>query len=213
MNWMVRADFPTPALDRSNTINSKYESWCEPPPPTTTSLYCLKNWAYGWGQPVFQHEDIATRHTLELGVAAISTVCIEGGMGKGGKREEDSSKLKLRRSWDISPQDILRQSTKIYKLSVSVPASSDNAAVHRSKFSHFSAPVKIHAALWTRVFGNRILCSFNWLKGDSGVTVTPRTTDSQQDIQWSCPVKDQASKVGISCDLYQLGTTKGKCIE
>ena len=59
-------------------------------------------------------------------------VCNKRGMGKGGKREGDSE-LKLRRSWDISPQDILRQSTKIHKLSVSVPVSSVNAAVHRSK--------------------------------------------------------------------------------
>ena len=46
MNWIVKADFPTPAQNHSNKINGEYEGWCEPPPPTTTSLYCLKNWAY-----------------------------------------------------------------------------------------------------------------------------------------------------------------------
>ena len=49
---------------------------------------------------MFRHEDMASRHTLAVGVAAISTVCIQRGMGKGGKTEGGGdSELKLRRSW------------------------------------------------------------------------------------------------------------------
>ena len=132
MNWIVKADFPTPALNRSNIINSKYESWCEPPPPTTTSLYCLKNWAYDQGQPVFRHEDMASRHTLAVGVADISTVCIRRGMGKGGKREVGDSELKLRRSWRY-------QVLKIYS------GNSTKYASCSGKLCQFgSAPVEIH---------------------------------------------------------------------
>jgi hypothetical protein len=46
---------------------------------------------------VFRHEDMASRHTLAVGVAAILTVCSQRGVGKGGKREGGGSELKLRR--------------------------------------------------------------------------------------------------------------------
>jgi hypothetical protein len=45
MNWIVRADFPTPASNYSNISNRTVEKRHKPPPPTTTSLYSLKNWA------------------------------------------------------------------------------------------------------------------------------------------------------------------------
>jgi hypothetical protein len=54
MNWMVRADFPTPGNWRKegwwvesgegwDIPGGKKEKDDAPPPPTTTSLYSLKN--------------------------------------------------------------------------------------------------------------------------------------------------------------------------
>ena len=87
MNWIVRADFPTPALNCSDTINSKRVN--------ANLLHPLRQvYIVSRIEPMpgvnlcFQHEDVTSRPTLAVGVAAILTVCNQGGMGKGGKREE-----------------------------------------------------------------------------------------------------------------------------
>jgi hypothetical protein len=46
INWIVKADFPTPEEDNVRLKCKGGQQSCEPPPPTTTSLYSLKNWAY-----------------------------------------------------------------------------------------------------------------------------------------------------------------------
>ena len=81
---------------------------------------------------MFRHEDMASRHTLAVGVADISTVCIRRGMGKGGKREVGDSELKLRRSWRY-------QVLKIYSGNSTKYASCSGKLCQCG-----SAPVEIH---------------------------------------------------------------------
>ena len=62
------------------------------------------------------------------------TVCVQGGMRKGGKREEGDSELKLRRSW-VSVLKIYSGNRPKYTSCRCLFRQAFNAAVHRSKFN------------------------------------------------------------------------------
>ena len=133
------------------------------------------------------------------------------GWGRVGREKKGDSELKLRRSWDISPQDILRQSTKIHNVGTCSGKLCQCGRQCTGRNSSTSEHRDNACCALNACFRPNVPCAVNWVQGialpDSGVTVTPRSTGSSTGYSLGCPGKDKASKVGISRDLYQLGTT------
>ena len=108
------------------------------------------------------------------------TVCVQGGMRKGGKREEGDSELKLRRSW-VSVLKIYSGNRPKYTSCRCLFRQAFNAAVHRSKFN---IVIIKDAAPWTRVFQTYPvqltgLKEFLW---PLWFNLIPRSTDSS--LNW-----------------------------